>query len=117
MFKTGGLSAIDTFEVHMIVVMLMVRAGLGAEGVFHRACIGEHLVDNPFFEKQGKGSVNGHPVKIGAERLFKVGLGQSIAVQGELIQNPGPAVGAADLMVLENMCGIGCHSIKISIHL
>ncbi len=50
--QTGGLPTPFTFEMNMIVVMVVFPAGWSAERIFSAAFIIEHFMNEPFIQKR-----------------------------------------------------------------
>ena len=70
-FKAVGLAAGIAFEMHVIVVMIILAAPLAAERVAGTFVV-EYFVENAFFQKSFQRPVNRHPVETVAQRTFQI---------------------------------------------
>ncbi len=95
MVKAKSVTATVAHKMHMVIVVVagltFLLAQCIADGVVGRG----YGVDDAFFHKSLQCTVDGHPIKLVAGKLFNIAMGKRTVRMVKKFQNPFSAVSHA----------------------
>lgn len=98
-----GLAADRAAEVYVVVVMLVLAAGLLAEGILYGSASVVDAVQQPLLLERVQGAVKRHAVVLTAKLLFNGRMRQRVFVLQKQMQHIGTALGFAQPVGMEDL--------------
>jgi len=107
-FQAVGLPALVALKMHVVVVVVVLRAAIPAQRVPYPLVV-EYFVNNALVQKGPQGAIDRHPVEAITQGCFEVAVRQGHVAAQKNTQRIFPARGSTELMLFKRIYNMLFH--------